>query len=70
MPMENSITGTPNALAAMKCPNSWSPISTPKIRMAMIMYLNIKPYLLFLNMRPHALARETVRFQNIRKRGI
>lgn len=34
MPMENSGTAMPTALAVRKCPSSWMMIITPKIRIA------------------------------------
>src|SRR5699024_3196944 len=34
MPMENSLTRTPQSFAAAKWPNSWTAISTPKIKIA------------------------------------
>ena len=36
--MENSLTRTPQSLAARKWPSSWTAISTPKIRMAARIY--------------------------------
>ena len=39
MPMENSFTFTPSALAAVKCPSSWMPMRMPKMRMAKIIYI-------------------------------
>ena len=38
MPMENSLTRTPQALAAMKCPSSWTAMSTPNTSMAAKIY--------------------------------
>ena len=38
MPMENSLTRTPQSFAAAKWPNSWTAIRTPKIRMAARIY--------------------------------
>ena len=38
MPMENSLTVTPQALAARKWPSSWTAISTPKMKMATRIY--------------------------------
>ena len=37
MPMANSFTRTPRSLATMKCPNSWTAMSTPNIRIAIRM---------------------------------
>ena len=39
MPMENSFTRTPQAFAARKCPSSCTAMSTPKIKMAAMIYM-------------------------------
>ena len=39
MPIENSSTRTPQALAVAKWPNSWMAISTPNIIIAITIYI-------------------------------
>ena len=50
MPMENSLTRTPQSFAAMKWPNSWTATRTPKIRIAARIYTMVMPKLLFQNL--------------------